>query len=193
MSKSLRSVLLRNFYTRSAPEVARDLLGRVLATNINGALCKGRIIETEAYLPEHDEASHSSRGKTARNTAMFLPGGHSYVYFIYGMYYCFNVVTGQPDSGEAVLIRSVELIEGSDIAIGRRGKHVNHTNLANGPGKLTIAMGIGPEQNGMDLTEGKVVWLEQGECVPDSFVMTTPRIGISKAQSLPLRWCLSQQ
>src|SRR5207244_7112797 len=96
------------YYQRDARQVARDLLGRILCTEIGGVRTAGRISETEAYLGTDDPASHSHRGPTGRNQAMFMEGGHAYVYFIYGMYYCFNVVTGPAGVGEAVLIRGLE-------------------------------------------------------------------------------------
>jgi DNA-3-methyladenine glycosylase len=181
--------LLRSFYAHDARKVARELLGRILVTQIGGERTSGRIVETEAYLGSDDLASHAYRGPTQRNRAMFLGGGHAYVYFIYGMYYCFNVVTGEPGTGEAVLIRALEPLEGIETMRGRRGEKIRRdTDLASGPGKLTIALGIGPQLDGADLTNDARIWIEPGEALDDAEVMTTPRIGITKAVEHPWRW-----
>lgn len=177
------------FYLRDAREVARDLLGHLLVTEIDGVRTSGIIIETEAYLGVDDEASHSHRGPTKRAAPMFLEGGHAYVYFIYGMYYCFNVVTGNEGDGEAVLIRGVEPVDGIEAMQRRRGRAPRKAiELANGPGKLAIALGIGPELNGANLVTSHQVWLERGTPIPESEVMTTARIGITKSAEHPWRW-----
>ena len=161
--------------------VARELLGCVLVTVRDGVRTSGRIVETEAYLGVGDPASHSHRGPSMRNAPMFLHGGHAYVYMIYGMYWCFNVVSGDEGEGEAVLIRAVEPLEGIEAMRARRGDRVRRDrDLANGPGKLVIALGIGPEHNNADLFSDPRVWLEAGETVPDALVRRTPRIGISR-------------
>lgn len=190
-----------DFYERDARTVARDLLGRTLVTVIDGVRTAGTIIETEAYLGTDDAASHSHRGPTPRNGPMFLEGGHAYVYFIYGMYHCFNVVTGRVGEGQAVLIRAIEPIEGIDqmrrrrterAARGRSAAGVALTipdrMLADGPGKLAIALGIGPELNGEDLRTGRLVWLEEGTPLSDAEVESTRRIGITKSVEHPWRW-----
>lgn len=181
--------LERSFYLRDARTVARELLGQVLVTELDGGRASGIIIETEAYLGGEDPASHAHRGPTGRNRAMFLQGGHAYVYFIYGMYYCFNVVTGLEGSGEAVLIRGVEPLEGIGMMQQRRKRPLRRTSdIANGPGKLAIALGIGPELNGADLTVHPGIWIEGGAPLPDADVISTPRIGITKGVEHPWRW-----
>jgi DNA-3-methyladenine glycosylase len=181
--------LQRPFYRRDARELARDLLGRILVTKIGGERTAGRIIETEAYLGSDDRASHSHRGPTKRNEAMFLEGGHAYVYFIYGMYYCFNVVTGREGAGEAVLIRALEPTEGIETMRRRRGRSPRRDiELTDGPGKLAIALGIGPELNGVDLAADRRIWIEEGEPLAEEEVIITPRIGITKSAELPWRW-----
>ena len=169
-----------DFYRRDARVVARDLLGRTLVTAIGGITTGGRIIETEAYLGEGDAASHSHRGPSARNAAMFLAGGHAYVYLIYGMYWCFNVVSGDEGDGQAVLLRAIEPTVGVDEMRRRRGDRARQKDLANGPGKLAIALGIGPELNGADLTNDTRVWIEPGDEVDIESIRATPRIGITK-------------
>jgi DNA-3-methyladenine glycosylase len=170
--------LPHDFYRRDARLVARELLGHRLVTFVDGVRTAGRIIETEAYLGADDPASHSHRGPTARNAPMFLAGGFAYVYLIYGMYWCFNVVTGEEGEGEAVLIRAIEPLEGIDVMRARRGAA---RDLANGPGKLVIALGITREMNAADLASDRRVWIEEGVAVTDAHVRTTPRIGISRA------------
>lgn len=180
------------FYQRDARMVARELLGQVLVTVRDGVRTSGRIIETEAYLGD-DPASHSHRGPTARNAPMFLAGGHAYVYLIYGMYWCFNVVTGPEGHGEAVLIRAIEPLEGVEEMWRRRGDHVRReSELANGPGKLVIALGLGPEHNNADLEADRRVWIEAAETVPAPLVRATPRIGISKGLEHEWRYIITE-
>jgi DNA-3-methyladenine glycosylase len=173
--------LTESFYLRDARTVARDLLGQVLVTAVDGVRASGRIIETEAYLGVDDAASHAHRGETARNAAMFLAGGHAYLYLIYGMYWCFNVVTGPAGHGEAVLVRAIDPLEGVDAMRARRGALRSERELANGPGKLVIALGVTSRMNGADLVRDERVWIERGRHVDDDDVVTTPRIGITKA------------
>lgn len=175
------------FYLGNALEVGQNLLGRTLVTMIDGERTSGRIIETEAYIGENDLASHSYGGPRGRNLPMFLAGGHAYVYFIYGVHYCFNVVTGPEGHGEAVLIRGIEPLDGIEVMIERRGiRPKRMIDLANGPGKLTVALGIGPTFNGADLNRDDRIWIEPG--VPITERITTERIGISKSAELPWRW-----
>jgi DNA-3-methyladenine glycosylase len=181
--------LPRSFYLQPTQVVARDLLGCLLVTRHEGRRSAGVIVETEAYLGSIDPASHAYRGPTARNRAMFLEGGHIYVYFIYGMHHCCNVVTGPAGLGEAVLIRGIAPTEGIDLMRQRRGTVPRReADLSNGPAKLTVALGIGPELNGVDLMTDPRIWIEAGTPFADEEVETTPRIGITKAADLPLRW-----
>ena len=178
----------RTFFLRDAPTLARDLLGWVIETRIDGLYTSGRITEVEAYRQE-EPASHCYRGRTERNKAMFLDGGRLYVYFIYGMHYCVNIVAGEEGYGEAVLLRGIVPLEGIDVMRQRRGPRVRDRDLANGPGKLTQALGIGPEHDGVDLLAPDApIKLQAGQPVPDDKVEQTSRIGISKAVELPWRW-----
>lgn len=178
----------RSFFTRDSRRLARDLLGCHLATTVDGQSTVGRIVEVEAYCQD-EPASHCYRGQTERNRAMFLSGGHIYVYFIYGMHYCVNIVAGRAGYGEAVLIRGVVPVEGIDVMRLRRGPNVRDRDLANGPGKLTKALGIRPDHNALDLLDpASPIRLLAGSPVPDHLVERTPRIGITKAVDLPWRW-----
>src|SRR3989338_1070928 len=129
-------MLDKSFFKKSTLNAAQNLLGCYLIHNN----CTGKIVETEAYL-HNDKASHSFKGKTNRNEAMFSEAGKAYVYFTYGMHHCFNVVTNKKGVGEAVLIRALELIKGIEIMKKRR-KTNNVRDLCNGPAKLVIAFGI---------------------------------------------------
>lgn len=180
----------RAFYTRDARELAPDLLGALLVTEFGGRRTVGRIVEVEAYRQD-EPASHCYGGRTERNKAMFLPGGHVYVYFIYGMHHCMNIVAGPEGYGEAALIRGIEPVEGFDVMRERRGPKPRDRDLANGPGKLTRALGIGPEHDGTDLLDPESpIRLLPGETIPENRVIRTPRIGITKAADLPWRWLI---
>ena len=174
--------LPREFYTRpNVLHVARDLLGTLLVVpNRNGKRVSGRIVEVEAYRGPQDRAAHSYGGRrTKRTEPMYGIGGTAYVFFVYGMYYQFNVVTNVTDVPHAVLIRAVEPAEGIDIMRKRRGGQPDHS-LTNGPGKLCIALDIDRRLDGTDLL-GNRVWLEESEKLPRSAVMSGPRIGIDYA------------
>lgn len=185
-----RAPLPPEFFRRDAPVVAPELLGHVIETQFDGVVTSGRIVEVEAYRQD-DPASHCYGGMTRRNRAMFLEGGHLYVYFIYGMHYCANIITGEMGYGEGVLLRGVEPLEGIETMRRRRGPRVRDRDLANGPAKLAVALGIGPKQNGLDTIapESPVRFLA-GTPPSTGQVLATPRIGISKGVDLPWRWVL---
>lgn len=181
------------FYERGAEVVARDLLGAVLVSDIGGVRTAGRIVETEAYLGAPDPASHAAEriGRTARNESMFGRGGIAYVYFIYGMHWCLNAVTGEPDVANAVLIRALEPVEGVDAMrerrAGRTGRAPRDRDLARGPARLAEALGITGALDGHDLALPPLV-IAQGDALPDSAVAVGPRIGITRAADWPLRF-----
>jgi len=179
-------------------QVARELLGHYLCHQTDKGLIKGVIVETEAYLSSNDPACHASRGMTRRNTVMFGPPGFAYVYFIYGNYHCFNVVTGPEGCGEAVLIRALEPLEGLDIMRSNRRNNIKDFELANGPGKLSIAFGINRSYNGHDLSK-LPLYLEFNPTRGDITSDRTQRIGIKQGQEKLLRFvikdhfCLSRR
>ena len=163
-----------------APDVAPALLNKLL---VHGD-CIGRIVEVEAYR-EDDPASHTFRGRTARNAVMFGPAGHMYVYFTYGMHFCANVVTGPDGVGSAVLLRAVEPLAGIELMSARRG---GSPRLADGPAKLCQAFGIGRDHNGADLLSGDRVGLYDDGVPPPANPRIGPRIGITRAVDVPWRW-----
>jgi DNA-3-methyladenine glycosylase len=176
--------LPREFYTRDDTlQIARDLLGKILVVpTAAGERVSGVIVETEAYLGAIDKAAHSyGNRRTPRTEMMFAEGGTVYIFFIYGMYFQFNIVTGAVDSPTAVLIRAVEPVEGVEIMRERRGGLMKDANLTSGPGKLCIALGIDKTFNGADL-RGEKVWLEEGAAFSDAQIASGKRIGIDYAQ-----------
>ena len=176
------------FYGRGAGEVARDLLGALVVSGIGGVRCVGEIVETEAYTGPDDEASHAHIrfGKTARNAAMFGPPGIAYVYRIYGMHWCLNVVTGEEDFPAAVLVRAARPVEGIEAMRERRPGRPDR-DLLRGPGNLCRALAITGEHN-FHPVQGAPLWLAAGAPVADADVATGPRIGITRAADAPLRF-----
>jgi DNA-3-methyladenine glycosylase len=187
-----KNALTGAFFQQPAELLAPALLGKYLVFED----LWGKIVETEAYLSHDDPGSHAYRGLTKRNAPMFGPAGYSYVYFIYGMYHCFNIVSGKTGEGEAVLIRALEPARGIEVmqenrrATGellsygeRRTKTVE--NLCNGPGKLTQAFGITKKHNDISLVDGPIRLYDSGE-IPVIGIST--RIGLTNGADLPLRF-----
>jgi DNA-3-methyladenine glycosylase len=175
--------LSREFYTRSnVLEVARDLLGKKLVVpNRNGARVAGLIVETEAYRGPEDRASHAYSGRrTNRTETMYGRGGTAYVYFVYGMYNQFNVVTNVEDVPHAILVRAVEPSEGLDI-MRRRRRGRSEYELTSGPGRLCLALGIDRKLDRADLL-GDRVWIEEGVSISPPQIARGPRIGIDYAE-----------
>lgn len=167
----------RKFYGRAATEVAPDLLGRsVVRRARDGARLTARIVETEAYAAD-DPASHAFRGSTARNVVMFGPPGHLYVYFVYGMHFCMNVVVGRAGEGTAVLLRAAEPMEGLGEMRSRRGRE-RIRELCSGPARLCQALGVDRSLDGTDLVRGGDLWIEEGSPVTRDAIATGSRIGI---------------
>ena len=159
-------ILPFSFYARRTLTVARDLLGKHLVREISGITRTGRIVEVEAYVGPHDRACHAYKGRTKRTEVLFRSPGLAYVYLIYGMYHCLNVVTERLDYPAAVLIRAVE----------------DETGLIDGPGRVCRAYGIDLTLNYHDLTTGQKLWLEdRGKRPPRSQIGSFPRIGVDYA------------
>jgi len=180
----------RAWFDRSAAEVAPELLGALLIHDTPLGRIAGRIVEVEAYLGPEDLAAHSSHGRTLRNAAMFGEPGHLYVYLVYGMHHCANVVCGPGTKPEAVLLRAAEITEGEDLARTRRGE-VPTARLAAGPGNLASAFDIDRRLNGADLLDGPVR-LAPGTASPT--VEHTRRIGVEYAggwTDRPLRFVIA--
>jgi DNA-3-methyladenine glycosylase len=162
-------ILPKNFFNRDTLKVAQELLGCVLVRKIGNKIIRGMITETEAYKGKKDLASHASKGRTPRTELMFGEAGRAYIYLIYGMYYCLNIVTEKKDYPAAVLIRSVK-IENIDY------------KKTNGPGKVCRELKIGKELNGWDITRGEKIWIERGIKVPSKNIKKAKRVGVDYAQ-----------
>ena len=193
-------ILESDFFKRDTVEVAKSLIGKKIIRNISGNFFCAKIVETEAYLGLEDRACHSYGGRlTDRNKTLYLPGGHIYVYLIYGMYDLLNIVTRDENHPEAVLIRGVEPLDNLDgFAKNRFDKSYEalstyqRKNLTNGPGKLSKGLAIDRSLNGKILSED-YLYIGEGEDVPEKDLVITKRIGIDYAgedANLPLRFCL---
>jgi DNA-3-methyladenine glycosylase len=171
--------------------VAQALIGKLLISRSENRVCVGRIVETEAYLSQGDSASHTYRGPSRKNAAMFGPPGHAYVYAIHAKW-CFNAVTEPQEVGSAVLIRALEPIWGIPHMEHRRSTS-NPYELTRGPARLCQALGINRRLDHWDLTTGKTLWIS-GEAVPpatEQTILTSSRIGVTSAENLLLRYFLA--
>ncbi len=176
-----RRRLGRGFYARSAVEVAPDLIGRVLVHEVRGVRLAGRILETEAYQGLQDRASHASRGRTRRTEPMFWGGGYVYIYLVYGMHLCFNVVVGAEGDPKAVLLRALEPLDG----IERMALHAPRTapaDLGRGPGRLARSMGFRISDDRSDLFRA-ALHIEMGAPPPRGQIAAARRIGVEYAGS----------
>lgn len=180
----------RAFFSRDTLTVARALLGQRLVRLLDGERLAGRIVEVEAYIGEEDLASHARFGRTRRNAPMYGPPGHAYVYFIYGMHYCLNVVTERENFPAAVLIRALEPLEGIATMRARRGR----SEMTNGPARLCQALAIDRRFDGADLcAPDALLFIEEDTAVSDEMVVAGPRIGVrgdERARSAPWRFYL---
>ncbi len=194
MKNSAFKPLNRSFYARNTHEVAKELLGKVLVRIVNDVPLSGRITEVESYIGEDDLACHASKGRTPRTEIMFGPPGHAYIYLIYGMYNCLNVVTEIEGFPAAVLIRALQPILGrEEMVIHRKG--AKESNLATGPGKLCQALQIDRALNGVDLTnaDSELFLIDDGFSVLPENIATSARIGVEYAGEhalLPWRYFL---
>ncbi|HUJ94615.1 MAG TPA: DNA-3-methyladenine glycosylase [Terriglobales bacterium] len=184
------------FYSRDPRVVSRALLGKVLVRREGRKLLAARIVEVEAYLGKDDPAAHAASGRTARNAVLFGPPGHSYVYFIYGNHYCFNVSCLPDGEAGGVLFRALEPLLGIEAMAKARGIsiHTPHDlrRLTSGPGRLAEAFGITrPRDNGKDLTSSRSdLWIADESFRPGRIAVTR-RIGITKAADRPLRYVIA--
>lgn len=195
-----RKQLQQGFYARSARVVARDLLGCKLVHRATGVRLAGMIVETEAYCDsdEADLACHGTANEgrpTPRTAVMFGPPGYAYVYFTYGMHWMFNVVTGEEGVANAVLVRALKPLEGTEVMLSRRQRPF--AQLTDGPAKLTQAMGIDKTLDGANLCEtDSVLWIEAGEDLRDAAIASGPRIGLGTTpepwKSVPWRYWIKR-
>jgi DNA-3-methyladenine glycosylase len=179
-------ILPRRFYDRPTIDVAKDLLGKELRLGDSA----GIIVETEAYLGGNDLASHSARGLTERTRVIFGPPGHAYVYLIYGMYECLNIVAEPDGVAGCVLIRAIEPVAGIDIMRQRRPSARRPRDIASGPGKLTLALGITRALNGSDVTKGPLT-VHEPQHGAEIVIETSTRIGITECADWPLRFTVA--
>lgn len=185
-------ILAESFYTRKdVVKIAKELLGKVLVTNIDGIKTSGIIVETEAYAGAGDKASHAyGNRRTARTDIMFWKGGVAYVYLCYGIHHLFNVVTNLQDVPHAVLIRAIEPLEGIEHMLERRGKETITPSLTAGPGAMSAALGIKTLHTGQ-LLAGMITIEDKGIKVSAKDIVSTTRVGVAYAQEdalLPYRF-----
>jgi len=175
---------LRKLLSGPPEDAAPRLLGSHLVSTLDDDVVRVRLTEVEAYKGSDDPASHAHNGQTVRNSPMFAYPGTLYVYRSYGIHWCANTAAGPEGTGWGILMRAGEIVEGEGVVVRRRGRA---TELVNGPGKLTQALGIVGDHNGLDLLDpDSPIRLEEGSA--PGYVMATPRIGISRAQDLPWRF-----
>ena len=179
--------LSREFFEVPALELAHNLLGRLLVSRAHDVLTSGIIVETEAYLSSNDPASHAARGKTPRTEIQWGPGGFTYVYLIYGMYHCLNVVSDQKGIAGCVLLRAIEPMHGVEIMQQRRPNIRTNINLSNGPGKLTTALGINRQHHAIDLTQNLLCVCNHREPI-ELNIAQSARIGLTEGLELPYRF-----
>jgi DNA-3-methyladenine glycosylase len=190
-----RRPLPKAFYRQDPVAAARALLGCVLRREIDGVVMTARIVETEAYLGANDPASHARRGlRSERNASMYLEGGHAYVYFTYGMYYCMNVVTGEADIAEAVLLRAAQPLERIERIRANRPKSKREFDLLSGPGRLCMGLEIDRRLDGASLAGEALAILPRDVTVAEDDIAVSPRIGVEgagDAAAWPLRFFLA--
>lgn len=195
---SRAKILPRAFFNRDPTTVGRELLGKLLIRRERSHLLAGRIVENEAYLGSEDPAAHAYSGRTPRNSVLFGPPGHAYVYFIYGNHYCLNVSCMPEGQGEGVLFRAMQPVHGIVLMAHARGLEFTAATtaqlrmIASGPGRMSQALGITRERdNNKDLTSrASDLWLADDGFVPER-ILATPRVGITKAADLPLRFSIA--
>ena len=184
-----------SFYQRKdVVTIAKDLIGKIIVTNIDGKITSGRIVETEAYVAHIDKASHAYKGKrTLRNEAMYAAAGTVYVYICYGLHNMLNIVTNDMNVPDAILIRALEPIDGIDTMLQRTSKKVLDNTLTKGPGNVAKAMGVSKNISGLLLGKEQINILKNNIIIPEKEIGTSKRIGIDNAGEdalLPYRFYL---
>lgn len=191
---NLNAKLPRDFFARETLRVARELLGKRLVRFHAGERLSGVIVEVEAYVGENDQSSHARPGLTARNAPMYGPPGLTYVYLIYGMHHCLNLVTEREGYPAAVLIRALEPREGQETQHRLRGTQTSPRDLTRGPGRLCAALAIDRALNALDLcADDAPLWVEDAPPIPEAQVSYSPRIGVrgdARAVTAPWRFYL---
>jgi DNA-3-methyladenine glycosylase len=182
--------LSRSFYEVTPLRLAKRLIGTVIVRYLGDSVLTARIVETEAYGGSNDPASHAYRGMTDRNKVMFRSGGYAYVYFTYGMHFCFNVVAGKDGRAGAVLIRSAEPLEGIGIMQRNRGRE-RLRDLLSGPAKFCEALAIDRSINGLPVT-APPVYFAKGEAQTSIKILSSPRVGIKTGTDKRWRFVDSQ-
>jgi DNA-3-methyladenine glycosylase len=189
---AVRHIVQRSFFDREPDVVARDLMGCTVESRSEAGVVRIRLVEVEAYAGESDPASHAWRGPTPRTQVMYGHPGHSYVYFSYGMHWALNVVCLGEGTAAGVLLRAGEVVEGLEIARGRRRAGTADLRLASGPANLAAALGLDAAWNGLDVTSPlSPLLLRSGQLRPDESVITAPRVGITRAVDTPWRFLVA--
>ena len=187
MENNWKGLASKTFFGRPTPDLARSLLGMVIAHDGPLGRCAGRVVEVEMYRGPEDRAAHSFGGKiTPRTRVMYGPPGHAYVYFVYGMHYCLNVVTGPPGSPEAILIRALEPLQGIELMAQRRhleitGPVSNLCQLTNGPAKLAQALGVAQQEYGLAFFNSRLQLYHDWDPLASEEIATGPRINVNYA------------
>ena len=188
----MKKLSLTFYQRKDVVEIAKDLIGKIVVTNIDGKITSGRIVETEAYVAHVDKASHAYKGKrTLRNEAMYAAAGTVYVYICYGMHNMLNIVTNDIDVPDAILIRALEPIKGINIMLERTGKKMFNNTLTKGPGNVAKAMGISKNISGLMLGNEQIDIYKDDFLLPENEIETSKRIGIDSAGTdalLPYRF-----
>ncbi len=171
------------FYLRDQVwQISKELIGKFLFTQIDGVTTGGMIVETEAYCGINDRACHANNGrKTKRNNIMYESGGRAYIYLCYGIHYLFNVVTNIKGRADAILVRAIEPCQGVEVMLKRRNHNTLQNRLTQGPGSLSMALGINLRHYG-ELLTGKTIWIEDHQIDVEHLIHSGPRIGIVYAQ-----------
>ena len=188
----MKKVPLSFYQRKDVVKIAKELLGKIVATNFDGQITSGKIVETEAYVGITDKASHSFAGKrTSKNEHMYSAAGTAYIYICYGMHQMLNIVTNDEEIPDAVLIRAIEPLEGIEIIAQRTGKKESDKTLTRGPGNVGKALGIFKHHSGLHLLHKEIYLLDDNKKIPEENIGISKRIGVERAGAdalLPYRF-----